>query len=443
MLKKFLTFIENFKPIKKPNATPFSIRLFTRPYQWFLFFSLCIGIFGLNLWANYRDYQSYAQDKPITLYAQVQLQYQKTKNHRTYFVLKLEDKKGHTFYTTSHLDLKPLEYKNLRIYGKMAKCSFLEFLRSCYFHSFTLSLLPDESLKTPLRSWVNSQHQDENSAILYRALFFADNINLAWRQFSNVTGIAHIIAISGFHLGVLSLMVFSLAFLFYRPLQKRYFPYRNIYYDLGVVVLVFMFLYLLLLDFQPSFFRAFLMAFFGFIFYYSGIKLFSFENLILATSIGAALFPSFLWNIGFILSVFGVFYIILFIIHMPKIPLLGYFLVFDCAIFLLMGPVVHFYFPYFSPYQFISIPISMAFILFFPVVLGLHLIGLGGIFDSLYHWALSQKIDFIEFFTPLWLFISYTLASLLAIKIRALFFILIIFSGLFYVALCVQYSLAH
>lgn len=436
-----IEYFKKIKPPKKPHSSPFQTRFFTNHYQWILFFAICLSIFSLNIYKDYKDYQHYNKNSPLSFEASVQLQYQKTKNNQQYFVLKLEDDRGHIFYTTSKLDLKPLEYKKLRIYGRLGKCSFLEFLKSCYFQTFSLSVLPDKSFKSPLRSWIDSQHSDTNSAILYRALFFADNINLAWREFSNTTGIAHIIAISGFHLGVLSIMVFFLSFIFYRPLQKRYFPYRNAFYDLGALVLLAMFFYLLLLEFQPSFFRAFLMAALGFIFYYSGVKILSFESLILASSIAIALFPGFLWNIGFILSVFGVFYILLFVRHMPKLPLLGYFIVFDCVIFLFMGPVVHFYFPYFSPYQFVSIPISMAFGLFFPLVLGLHFLGFGDVFDFIYIWALSHKINYIEFFTPPWLFASYILLSLLSIRFKPLFFFLIIFSGIFYVILCIKYIL--
>ncbi len=436
-----IEYFKKIKPPKKPHSSPFQTRFLTSYHQWLIFFGICIGIFNLNLYRDYKDYQHYTKNNSLVLEATVQLQYKKSKNNHQYFVLKLEDERGHIFYTTSRLDLKPLEYKKLRIYGRLSQCSFIEFLKSCYLHTFSLSVLPNKSFKSPLRSWINSQHSDTNSAILYRALFFGDNINLVWREFSNTTGIAHIIAISGFHLGVLSVMVFFLSFIFYRPLQKRYFPYRNIFYDLGALVLISMFFYLLLLEFQPSFFRAFLMATLGFIFYYSGVKILSFESLILASSIAIALFPGFLWNIGFILSVFGVFYILLFVNHMPKLPLLGYFIVFDCVIFLLMGPIVHFYFPYFSPYQFVSIPISIIFGPFFLLVLGLHFLSFGNTFDFIYIWALSHKINYIEFFTPLWLFLLYISLSLLSIKFRLLFFTLIVLSGIFYAFLCIRYIL--
>ncbi len=426
--------------LKKPSATPFDIPLFTHYWHWILFFLLAGSIFCFNLYRHYLDYRFYTNPAPISLVAEVKLQYKKQREDKEYFVLKLEDSRGHHFYTTSFLDLKPIQYKKVRIYGKTSKkCSFLEFMHSCFIQSFTLALLPDDSFKAPLRHFIDKQHADENSAILYRALFFADPLNLQWRQLSNVTGIAHIIAISGFHLGVLSAALFLILWFPYRLLQKHFFPYRNLYYDLGFLVLLGMFAYLLLLDFQPSFLRAFLMACIALILYISGLKVASFSNLILAATLAIALFPHFLFNIGFILSILGVFYILLFVRFAPKTNIWLYAIYFDVSIFLFMGVVVHFYFPYFSPYQFLSIPISMAFFLFFPIVLGLHLLGFSEILDAFYIWAMQQEIPYIEFFTPKIGFFSYLALSLLAIFYKTAYYLTLLAAILFYGFLCYEF----
>ena len=425
----------------KPPSSPFEIRILKSKREWGIFLIFCILLLSLNLYRYFQHYQFYSQKNPYSFVAEVKLQYQKTKNNKTYFVLKLEDRWGHSFYTTSNLELKTILYRDVRIYGKMAKCSFFEFLRSCYVQTYILALLPENNYKTPLRNWIDSQHQDENSSVLYRALFIADSVNLAWRNFSNATGIAHIIAISGFHLGVLSFVLFLCLAPIYYFFQKRFFPYRNGYYDLSIVILFLMFLYLVLLEFQPSFFRAFLMALGGFFLYFSGLKIISFGMLSAVSVAAIACFPSFVFNIGFILSVFGVFYILLFIKHIPKISWWKYALLFDVSIFLLMGPVVHFYFPYFSIYQFSSIFISMVFVIFFPFVVLLHIFGLGGLLDFIYVWALSFKIPYIEFLMPFWGFVIYVIASILAIKYRQIFILLLGFCILFYLILSLRFFL--
>ncbi|STP13126.1 DNA transfer protein ComE [Helicobacter mustelae] len=418
------------RPRIQSSPSPIPVLSGKKEWAFFIFFSFLI--FSYNLFGIYQDYQGYSKSEPQALQATIKLQYRKQKGEKSYFVLKLEDRNAHIFYTTSRQDLKDLIYRDVRVFGKMAECSFWEFLKSCYFHTYQLSLLPKESYKKPLRDFIDKQHGDANSALLYKALFFGDRVNPAWRNIANVTGTSHLIAISGFHLGLLSSILFFLLFLPYRFLQKRFFPYRNLYYDLGCLVLLGMFGYLVLLEFQPAFFRAFLMAALAYLFYLGGVALFSFSMLFVVVLLSLAFFPSFAWNVGFVLSVFGVFYIFLFVRHVPKKRILLYFFGFNLCMFLLMGIVVHFYFPYFSPYQFLAIPISMIFPLYFPLVIALHLLGLGDALDPFYLWVLGAKIPFIEFYTPWPLFLGYVLASFGAIFSRKIFFVLLLFGIGFY-----------
>ncbi|CCF81630.1 DNA transfer protein [Helicobacter bizzozeronii CCUG 35545] len=77
----------------------------------------------------------------------------------------------------------------------------------------------------------------------------------------------------------------------YTFLQQRYFPYRNRTYDLGVLVLLVMGVYLVLLDFQPSFLRAFVMAVGAFALFFSGVELLSFAFFVISGAGGFSPLP--------------------------------------------------------------------------------------------------------------------------------------------------------
>lgn len=271
-------------------------------------------LLAINLYLEYLNYQKLDFSKPTSLNAQILLQYPKTKDQKTYFVLKLQSK-GMIFYTTIKEPLKNLQYRHAQFFGKIKPCSFLESLKSCFFQTYSFSLTRKQDFKSHLRHFIDSVHSNALVGNLYRALFIGDSLNKDLRDRANALGINHLLAISGFHLGILSMSVYFLFSLFYTPLQKRYFPYRNAFYDIGVLVWVFLLGYLLLLDFLPSFFRAFLMGLLGFLACFFGVRILSFKLLVLACCIAIALLPKLLFSVGFLLSVCGVWYIFLFLKH--------------------------------------------------------------------------------------------------------------------------------
>lgn len=271
-------------------------------------------LLAINLYLEYLNYQKLDFSKPTSLSAQILLQYPKTKDQKTYFVLKLQSK-GMIFYTTIKEPLKNLQYRHAQFFGKIKPCSFLESLKSCFFQTYSFSLTRKQDFKSHLRHFIDSAHSNALVGNLYRALFIGDSLNKDLRDRANALGINHLLAISGFHLGILSASVYFLFSLFYIPLQKRYFPYRNAFYDIGVLVWVFLLGYLLLLDFLPSFFRAFLMGLLGFLACFFGVRILSFKLLVLACCIAIALLPKLLFSVGFLLSVCGVWYIFLFLKH--------------------------------------------------------------------------------------------------------------------------------
>ncbi len=420
-----------------------AFELLTTPKEYLLcgvFLSLLLAI---NLYLEYLNYQKLDFSKPTSLNAQILLQYPKTKDQKTYFVLKLQSK-NMIFYTTIKEPLKNLQYRHAQFFGKIKSCSFLESLKSCFFQTYSFSLTRKQDFKSHVRHFIDSAHSSALVGNLYRALFIGDSLNKDLRDRANALGINHLLAISGFHLGILSASVYFLFSLFYTPLQKRYFPYRNAFYDIGVLVWVFLLGYLLLLDFLPSFFRAFLMGLLGFLACFFGVRLLNFKLLILACCIAIALLPKLLFSVGFLLSVCGVWYIFLFLKHTQAFFKTSSFLArsfqaisLSTLVFLNMLIIVHAFFPMFSPYQLFSIPLGLIFVVFFPLSLFLHAVGLGSLLDSILNMPLT--IPTISVFSPLWLLWAHLFLTILSARFFKVYLSMNVLSTGFFLYCCYQY----
>ncbi len=412
-----------------------------KEYLWCgVFLSLLLAI---NLYLEYLNYQKLDFSKPTSLSTQILLQYPKTKDQKTYFVLKLQSK-GMIFYTTIKEPLKNLQYRHAQFFGRIKSCSFLESLKSCFFQTYSFSLMRKQDFKSRLRHFIDSAHSNALVGNLYRALFIGDSLNKDLRDRANALGINHLLAISGFHLGILSMSVYFLFSLFYTPLQKRYFPYRNAFYDIGVLVWVFLLGYLLLLDFLPSFFRAFLMGLLGFLACFFGVRLLSFKLLVLACCIAIALLPKLLFSVGFLLSVCGVWYIFLFLKHTQIFFKTSSFLrrsfqviSLSALVFLNMLIIAHAFFPMFSPYQLFSIPLGLIFIVFFPLSLFLHAVGLGSLLDNILSMPLT--IPTISVSSPLWLLGAHLFLTILSARFFKVYLSMNVLSMGFFLYCCYQY----
>ncbi|MCQ2927079.1 ComEC/Rec2 family competence protein [Helicobacter pylori] len=400
-------------------------------------------LLAINLYLEYLNYQKLDFSKPTSLNAQILLQYPKTKDQKTYFVLKLQSK-GMIFYTTIKEPLKNLQYRHAHFFGRIKSCSFLESLKSCFFQTYSFSLTRKQDFKSHLRHFIDSVHENALVGNLYRALFIGDSLNKDLRDRANALGINHLLAISGFHLGILSASVYFLFSLFYTPLQKRYFPYRNAFYDIGVLVWVFLLGYLLLLDFLPSFFRAFLMGLLGFLACFFGVRILSFKLLVLACCIAIALLPKLLFSVGFLLSVCGVWYIFLFLKHTQIFFKDSSFLMrsfqaiaLSVLVFLNMLIIVHAFFPMFSPYQLFSIPLGLIFIVFFPLSLFLHAVGLGSLLDHFLSMPLT--IPTISVSSPLWLLGAHLFLTIVSVRFFKVYLSMNVLSTGFFLYCCYQY----
>lgn len=418
--------------IRQHKSSLFELQI---PFLHYLFICcVLIGLCSLNLFMKYQTFLS--MKKGSVFEATIILHYTKKENSERF---KLQDSQGNVFYATYKGKFKPIAGKKAQVYGKIYRCTFLQFLRSCNIYNSSLSLMPSVDKKQAFRSFINVQHKDKLTSNLYNALFFADNLEKPLRQSSIALGLAHIIAISGFHLAVLSLMFYSIACPFYF-IFHRFFCYRNAIYDLGLLGLIFAYCYLVLIDFEPSFFRAFLMACFAYGILFCGLKITNFLNLFLCVLFALSWNISLLFHIGFLLSIAGVFCIFLFMRHVGTL-LLGYnrlkkfllgVILFNCIIFIQMMPIVHFFFPQFSPYQLVSIPLSILFVVIFPLVIIAHIFGFGDIFDSVILQVVAHDFVLSSFYTPLWFIVLYLLLCLFAMRFILAYFASIVCAVVFY-----------
>lgn len=433
---------------RKAHSThsPLAVEILHTKKEILAFVGLCLALFVGNMLLEYNTYRTYiAPQDTQEIYAQVIAQYTKYKNTSSYQVLKLMSNKGEIFYTTSKEDIKNLVHRFVRVYGKRLECSFGEYLKSCFFISYRISLLADSDYRRSFRAYIDSQHSEPLIASLYKTLFLADFLPYIWRDLSNKLGIAHLIAISGFHLGILSLVIGELLGFVYGKFH-RFVSYRNKYFDIGILLCVILFAYLLVLNFSPSFLRAYVMSVCGFVAIFSGIKLLSFRLLFVVVVLCLALFPRLIFSVGFGLSVSGVFFIYLFVRFskiqkewgvIRKFVLLP--LWFNALIFLDMLVVVHWFFPYFTPLNIFSIPLSLLFVAFFPCMLMAHILGFGGLCDGVLQWAMGLELDSIEFYTPSWLLIAFLFLCALAMRFRIAYIALHCVGLSFFIFLCMRF----
>jgi len=383
---------------------------------------LCL-IFCTTLFFEYQRYKRLTRFNDHISKVWVENQYRK----KNFWVLKLRSEEGFYFYTTSREDLKNLSGYNLQVRVFTQKLDFLSYLKGFYLPSVLLSR---ESLRQ--ERYVMMQRLDEihtgQPLTVFKALFFAGPIDKALRQKLSVLGINHLLAISGFHLGVLSFILFTLLKLIYMPIQGRFFPYRNSFRDLSVIVLVSLFVYLYFLNFVPSLLRAFSMSLFAFFLYDRGMKILSFASVFWVVMFLISMWPKLLFSLGFWLSVAGVFYIFVFLHYMKSIKPWQSFILLHGWVYLAMLPIVHVFFGTFSLHQLYSPLLTMLFILFYPLELFLHLIGQGASLDFLLTALLSVQTKAVDIMLPLWSLFLYIFLSLLAVLHKFFFKLILLFT---------------
>ena len=379
-------------------------------------------LFAAHIFLRYQHYETFHAHKFYRTHAEVVNHYQKQKlSGRSYHVLKLKSDDGAVFYTTNYEDIIDLKGRDVALGMITDNISFLDYLRTFYVPTYDLRIFEKEpGVKDWLREQIWRQHENNTTKVLFTALFLGEPISKDLRTDVAKLGISHLIAISGFHLGVLFTIFYFLFRFPYAYLQNRYFPYRNMRFDLTMVILLILFGYLWMLDFIPSLLRSFVMLAYGFFLFHRHFKILSFEVLLVTVLTILALFPSFLFSIGFWFSVAGVFYIYLFLHHFSHWKKWEIAVGLNVWVYLLMIPIVHYFFGTFSWHQLYSPLLSLLFALFYPLELLLHLLGQGSLLDKPVLALLHQPAHIYNFITPLWYLLIYLAASVAAIRYRAI-----------------------
>ena len=398
-------------------------QLFTSYRQKAFAFGLLLILFNISIIVQYMQYQKLTEFDDYITDVYVEKQYKK----KNYWVLKLQSDEDFSFYTTSRDNLKNIEGESIRIRLFIKDLNFLSFLQGFYSPSQILGRIGNKQARYFFMQELETMHTKE-TVPLYKALYFAGTIPAHLRHKLSALGINHLLAISGFHLGVLSFILFFILKPLYQVFQKELFPFRNAHRDIALLVFVLLFAYLYFLDFVPSLLRAYAMSLFAYILYDRGVKILSFYSLFLVVSFLIALWPKLIFALGFWFSVAGVFYIFLFLYHMKDLKPWQSFILLHFWVYMTMLPLVHYFFGSFSLYQLYSPLLTMGFILFYPLSLLLHLFGQGYILDSSLQWLLNLDIIVTEIFIPLWFFIFYLFISLLSTLYRFFFFLLFLFS---------------
>lgn len=378
-------------------------------YKYFILIVFLVFLF--NILFEYSKYKDFKDEEVYLDNFKILNIYDK----EDYYVLKLTNSKF-SFFTSIKKNEAFSKLDSIHLALLTTKVDFMSFLRGFYSKSFFYDTLEQtQTFKQNISEHINLSHQDIRVRELFNALFLAIPISKEYREVYTNFGISHLIAISGFHLGIIVLLVYWIVYFPYSYFHQRYFPFRNKKYDILLFTVVVLFFYVLLTDIVPSLLRSFIMFVLGIYFLRNNIKLLSFETLFLTLCIVLASFPIFLFSISFWFSITGVFYIFLYIQYFKNLPKALSFLFFNFWIFFVFNPIVHYFF-YNTTYEQILSPfITLGFTLFYPFELFLHFIGFSYIFDKYIIWFLEYKMNVFEVQTPLLFFIVYVLLSLSAI----------------------------
>lgn len=180
----------------------------------FLFF-----IFLLNLSIEYSKYLDLIEEEIFETQVEVLNIYQKD----DFDILKLKAS-NFNFFTSFPKDEKIDKFQTLNIVFISKDISFLEYLKGFYTKTVYFDFLEkEEKFKDEIIKKINSNHQDKMISELFQALFLALPISKELRDICTNYGIAHVIALSGFHIVVLSFCIYWIVYFPYSFFHQKFF----------------------------------------------------------------------------------------------------------------------------------------------------------------------------------------------------------------------------
>ena len=400
--------------------------IFENAREVYVFCLACALVFGLNLGFSYYKFCEFKAQNGVILQAKILQNYEKTNaKGKIYRVLKLKTQ-DFSFYTTTRADFDTGANEQILIGAENKNVKFKEYLSGSFFMpSYGAIELryadSGESVRDKIYGFISEQHKSEKMTELFTALFLAAPVGKELRQDVNFYGVAHLIAISGYHLGLIFGALYFILRPIYRYFQARYFPYRNAKFDLSATIFAVLFCYLALIGFVPSFLRAFLMSLLALFLLARNVRIVSFELLFVVICAAVSLMPSLLFSIGFYFSCMGVFYIYLYLRHFGgRFSNLSNAILLNFWVFSAMILPVLYFFPLVSAQQLAVLPITPLFSLFYPISALLHAFGVGGALDEYLLEFLSWRAKGVNLSVPFWLFLLYNALSLASVKSKIL-----------------------
>ena len=391
----------------------------------FLLFFIVLSIRFLLMYKNYKDFlekEFYFTDaKVLNIYSKGR-----------YGDLKLYSSSlDFKFFSRVYRDLElgVGDIVRVKLYPKSSKISFIDYLTAIYVKSKIISKKSSsQGFRNFLLKEISSQHQNMYIIEFYQAIFLANPISKDFREVVSALGVSHLIALSGFHLGILFGFLFFTLNLIYKRFQQRFFPYRYNLVDIGLISISILGLFLYITDSPPSLLRAYIMFIIGWLILILGLEVNSFELLLVVVVVVLTIFPKLLFSIAFWLSIAGVFYIFLILKYIDIKNRYFLAIVVSILIFIFMLPITHLIFPTISKAQLISPILSIVFSIFYPLSIILHLFNVGYIFDEPLIWLFNLDIKSDMFYLPLTFGICFIALSFGAIFNRWLFYFLLLFS---------------
>ncbi|WP_066355030.1 ComEC/Rec2 family competence protein [Aliarcobacter skirrowii] len=386
-----------------------------------IFFTLfLLFVFMINILFNYLSYKELKKEYIFETKAEVLNIYPKEK----FDVIKLKGE-GFEFFASFLKDNNFEKLDLINVVIDTRNISFFDYLKGFFTKVLYFDRVEKRyEFKDKILENIKNNHEDAMIIELFEALFLAVPVSKELRDVITAYGIAHVVALSGFHLAVLSFVIYSLLYYPYKFLQDRFFSYRNRRYDILLITIFIMFYYLILTEIVPSLLRAFVLFSLGLYLLRSNMKIFSYTTLLYTFLIVIAIFPKFIFSIGFWFSIFAVFYIYLFIQYFKNINRVVLYLFFNVWMFLIFNPIVHYFFAQTAIEQFYSIPITIFFTIFYPLEIVAHIFNISSYFDNYLKIFLENKIYVYEVFTPFYFFILYIIFSFLSIWSKKSFFVL-------------------
>lgn len=314
--------------------------------------------------------------------------------------MKFRLENGSTVRTALSPHLKDLRGREVMVELLVFKVTFLEYLKGFHACGTIVEVFPQLSLKEQWYQRIAHGHSDPWMQELYGALFVATPMSQEFQTLIGGMGLSAAISISGYHFAILSAIGFFLLRPLYRAAQNRYFPYCHGNRDLYIMILGILGFYLWALEFNPAMVRSFGMIAIGYWLYDRGIKIVSFQTLAVTLGILLAFFPKLFFSLAFWFSAFGVLLIFIFIRYHEHWKSWQIFLALNMWLYLAMLPISLSIFGTFGWIHAGSIGLNILFNLYYPLVLVLHSIGQGALFDP-YLLVMFEHAEIKKVFIPI------------------------------------------